>query len=493
MVETQLEIYRFVFMAELLVSEALFVYKLKRRRLFWLRAILSVMACFLFAYLVPVLAYNAAYISAMFLVFFAFTLLALKVCFAESWYDIFFCGIAAYTVQHLAYEIYNFIYVVSGLGETSGIYSNAHPTLNGYVVVLYGGVYATVYWLMFLFFGDRIRRNYILTLKGGTLLILAVLIIFVDIVLNAVATYRSYENNDITYTTVIFLYNVLCCLLALVTQFGLLSRRNLAEELRIVSEMRSQEQQQYIMSKESIDLINQKCHDIKHQIRRFGENESLSEEAIKEMEEAISIYDTSVKTGNKALDTILSEKKLYCKLNGIRLTCMADGEKLSFISDASIYSLFGNMLDNAIEAVMKLEPEKRTIGLIVKPNNSFLSISCYNYYEHEIKFDKGMPVTSKGDADYHGFGLKSIRTIVEGYGGSISVLTEDNVFTLNILLPLESPKEKTEEKGGKFQTVSRRKLLLIFVPLVCIVLYVSIGLIVVSSINAAAGIAMASL
>lgn len=490
MFETQLAVYKIVFMAELLVSETLFVFRLKRRSYFAFRAALSAALCMLTAFLFPVPVFNAVYTSVMFLVMFLVTVVALKFCFDESWYDVLFCGIAAYTVQHLSYEIYNYTCTVSGLNELfTGIYSDGTPTPpNGYMAILYGGVYATVYWLMYLFFGERIKSHEVLTLKGASLLGLAALIILVDIVLNAVATYRSYEEQDLIYNTVIFLYNILCCLLALVTQFGLLSRRNLERELRFVYELRDQEEQQYYISKDSIDLINRKCHDIKHQIRKFGQNESLSEEVIKDMEETISIYDTSVKTGNKALDTILSEKKLFCKLNDIKFTCMADGSKLDFIKDVSIYSLFGNMLDNAIEAVMGLDAEKRIIGLVVRSENDFLSVSCYNYFDKELKFENGMPVTSKNDRDYHGFGLKSIRTIAEGYGGNVSALAEDNIFTLNILLPYRREKAAAEEKKPREKKsfiISRRKLLLFVVPLVCIVLYVSVGLLIVSNYYAA--------
>ena len=45
---------------------------------------------------------------------------------------------------------------------------------------------------------------------------------------------------------------------------------------------------------------------------------------------------------------------------------MAEGGDLSFMSDADIYSLFGNILDNAVEAVMKVEPERRAVTLSIK-------------------------------------------------------------------------------------------------------------------------------
>lgn len=487
--DTQLDVYKIVFMLELLVSEALFVYKLKRRRYFALRLIGSVCVCFLCAFLFPASFFNAAYMSVMFLLLFSVTVFGAKFCFDESWYDIIFCCTAAYTVQHIAYEVYNFTVTISGISGMSsgGLYGDEQPqAVNGYQVVIYVGIYGTVYWLFYFLFGDKLRIRGERALRGVALLLLAVMIILVDIVLNAIVSYHSAYSQDYVYYTVVFIYNLLSCLLALTVQFGLLSRRKLERELRIIYELRDREKQQFEVSQESMDLINRKCHDIKHQIRSFGKSKFMSDEDIKEMEEAISIYDTSVKTGNKALDVILSEKRLQCKMNDINLTCMADGEKLNFIKDSSIYALFGNMLDNAIEAVMKLDKERRIIGLIVRRDNDILTVSCYNYYSGKLTFDGDLPVTSKGDKQYHGYGMKSVKTIAEGYGGSVSVVTDDDIFTLNIMFPVQScaeqKAEKTVEKHkNRVLTVPKKKALKFFIPLFLIMAYVGFGLLIVSN------------
>lgn len=489
MFDTAIDVYKFIFMSEIIVSEAMFVYRFKRRKYFLLRLLAALVFCYLctFLYLVPV--YNAVYSSVMFLVLFAITLPSLKFCFDETWYNIFFCGIAAFTVQHLAYELFNYIGTVSGISEIfkNGIYGEESPEgINGYVIILYGGIYGTVYWIMFLLFGDRITSGDKPVFNGGTMLGLAALIVLVDVVLNMLATYRSYVRPDRVYRAIIFIFNVISCIMALFVQFGLLSRYNLKKELLKVYELRDRERQQYAMSQASIDLINRKCHDIKHQIRSLGKRQFLSEDTVKELEEEISIYDTSVKTGNAALDTILSEKKLYCKMNNISLTCMADGRKLDFINDESIYALFGNILDNAIEAVMKLDEEKRVIGLVVKQEKDILSVTCYNYFDSPIEFKDGLPVTSKGDTDYHGYGMRSIKTITEGYGGYLSINAKDNEFTINILFPLTEQKKNDMKTTVKEQEkrqfyVSRRKFLLFTVPPACILTYVSVGLMIVTN------------
>ena len=71
---------------------------------------------------------------------------------------------------------------------------------------------------------------------------------------------------------------------------------------------------------------------------------------------------------------------------------------------------------------------------------SFIIIRFENYYEGEIRFEKGMPVTSKKDTSLHGYGLKSLRYTVRKYRGEVQIDTRDSWFSLRILIPLDMKK-----------------------------------------------------
>ena len=115
---------------------------------------------------------------------------------------------------------------------------------------------------------------------------------------------------------------------------------------------------------------------------------------------------------------------------------MADGNALAFMTDADICALFGNALDNAIEAVMRLPEDRRVVSLTTKQSGKLFSVSLRNFYDGEVRLVNGLPVTTKSDSGYHGFGVKSIKEIAERYGGDVSVVAEDGVFTLNVLFTL---------------------------------------------------------
>lgn len=196
---------------------------------------------------------------------------------------------------------------------------------------------------------------------------------------------------------------------------------------------------QYRSSQESVELINRKYHDLKHQIALLR-SETTEEKAryLDAMEQEIRSYEAQNKTGNEVLDTILTSKSLYCQQHGITLTCVADGAALDFMDTMDLCSLFGNALDNAIESVEKLpDSEQRLIHLVVARQKSFLWIRVENTYDGAFRADGTLPKTTKTDARYHGYGLKSIYDTAEKYGGTAEITTQENRFTLKVLLPVK--------------------------------------------------------
>ncbi len=102
-----------------------------------------------------------------------------------------------------------------------------------------------------------------------------------------------------------------------------------------------------------------------------------------------------------------------------------------------IYSLCGNIIDNAIAAVEKLEPpEKRLVSLIVQRKGSFIYLDAVNFASGaEPSFTDGLPDTTKAEErGFHGYGLKSVRQIARKYHGDVSVSIEDGVFKVSVYM-----------------------------------------------------------
>ena len=211
------------------------------------------------------------------------------------------------------------------------------------------------------------------------------------------------------------------------------------KELESVQNVLQNQYVQYKQSRESIELINYKYHDLKHQIAvlRSEEDPQKREEFLNRIENEIKQYEAQNKTGNKVLDTVLTTKSLYCTKHGITFTCVADGTLLDFMDVMDICSIFGNALDNAIECELKIpEKEKRLIHVTVSKQKNFLILRFENYYEEELKYKEGLLVTTKQEKQYHGYGLKSIRYTVNKYDGAVTIEAKDNWFELKILIPI---------------------------------------------------------
>lgn len=186
---------------------------------------------------------------------------------------------------------------------------------------------------------------------------------------------------------------------------------------------------------ENIESINRKCHNLKHQIMMLKEAGQGTEfqQVLSSLERDILIYDSNINTGNKSIDIIIKEKSLLCDSNNIDFTYIIDGAKLSFMHKADLYSLFGNALDNAIEAAKQTEPDKRVIILRVSGKDGICKILIENSCINAPEIIDGLPQTTKADKANHGFGVKSIKMIVEKYNGEIDFAIENDRFSLMIL------------------------------------------------------------
>ena len=441
---TQLEFYKsYQFVFELIIAELLFCVKLDRRSYFYLRLPSALALIVLLSRFFPVpdaLAQNALYISFMFFSIFVYTVLASKFLFKEDWLKIVFCMLAGYTVQHTAYEIYNLLMNVMGVNANSpmGSYGSGEFTFfeNPFAAAMFIVIYTVIYFLAAVLFSRKIEGREKLKITNTYIFVLAVLLFVIDIIINAVVIYYIAADGNVLYLSIVGVYNIICCIVVLFLMFEVATRRKLQDELLAVKLLRQREKDQYRITKTNIELINMKCHDLKHQIHNIGANGTLNEQSVKEIENLIQIYDSALHTGNAALDVIFMEKLLRCNRDGVRLSCIADGEKLGFMSEHDIYSLFGNLIDNAIEAVLPLEESKRVISLSVRAVGNLLSVNLHNFFNSKIKFENGLPVTTKPDKSYHGYGMKSVEYICSRYGGDLSINTENNVFNINILFPI---------------------------------------------------------
>ena len=429
--------YKLVFTAELVIAEALATYSLKKKANFMLRVTACLLGIFIAAFLFPIFYYNALYSSFMFIVLFGITLAGLKICYDVPFTHIFFCAVIAYTTQHIAYETFKYCIEILNLGTVVAVYDEVGEfQFNWFMLLAYGLSYSITYWVVWAFAEYRIRVEKDLHLKNISLLFLSAVIVLVDVMLSALLVYEVHDSFSSVTKTVLYLYSIISCAICLVMQILMLERQHAEKELREIQTMWRQNKKMFELSRENVEIINAKCHDLKNQIRLLRKSDEIvKQSALKEIENAVDFYDSSVKTGNEAFDLVIAEKSLYCSQHDIKLTCIADGSALDGIPIVDLYSLLENAVQNAIEAVSKYDDvEKRLIRVKIVRKNQLVSIHIENYFDGQVKFIDGLPSTSKADKHYHGYGMRSMRLIAEKYGGGLNVAVQNDLFSLDIVI-----------------------------------------------------------
>ncbi len=231
----------------------------------------------------------------------------------------------------------------------------------------------------------------------------------------------------------------LCGFVLLYAQQEQARRLEAHHELASINAQLESQHQEYLASKENIESLGRLAHDLKHQIAALRAEVDPEHVAagFEQLEASVAEYSAQQHSGNPVLDVILTTKTRTCAEHGITFTAVADGKLLSGMSSMDIASLFGNALDNAIEATRKLpDPQQRLIRLALYEQGRFTMIRVENYYDSTLRKDTaGNLRTTKRDASRHGFGVKSIRHIATQYGGEVTIRTEDHWFTLTVLIP----------------------------------------------------------
>lgn len=336
----------------------------------------------------------------------------------------------AYATQHLAYALGT---ILCTMLEISGYWSNfVHALVFAGIAVL---CYNTV--VLRISREGRYRTGY-----NDTVVSLVLLLVFAFLLNALTEQYYQPQNPDSRYMFIICkFFAIICCGYVLWIQTSIFEKMHVKNELLMQRQIWQLQRDQYELSKANIDLINQKCHDLKHQVHalRHISDDGYRKRVLEDIESSVMIYDSMAKTGNAVLDTIITERSLNCQKYGIEWTCMADASGLDFIDTIDLYTIMGNILDNAIECVRNLEdPDRRVISLNVQTREGIIIIRASNYYEQEIEMKEGFPQTNKPDKDYHGFGTKSISKTIEKYGGSVSYNTDNHIFTVCMIIPCAS-------------------------------------------------------
>lgn len=166
-----------------------------------------------------------------------------------------------------------------------------------------------------------------------------------------------------------------------------------------------------------------------------GKETDLAVNYISDMKESMQNGGKQIiETGNPIIDAVLSEKIHTAREQGISVKdeiFISKGIQLDSL-DGCI--LFGNIMDNAIEACAKIPPEEeRTIRIKMTSKADMLICRFTNTVNREILIDKNLK-TTKDNAEMHGIGITNIKKSAEKYGGTVSFVAKEGEFEVSFVL-----------------------------------------------------------
>lgn len=420
---------------QLLISEGIFLIDVPKRRHFIPRLIFCVVLQIALGALwesaLSVLHFRSLFqYVLLYLGYALFTVIPILGSFDIGIQQLVFILAGGYATEHMTFALSRI--VLHLIDVRYQLYGNLpHLLFTRYVIYLLGA--AVIYLLII---RTKKREN---TLRDGDFRI-AVLGFVIMVFAIGFSVYWSYPQKymgtgigDIICPA----YSFLCCALVLLMEYYVLRENSMRQEQEMMEQLLQISTAQQKSSKEAIDIINMKCHDLKHQIKALAkiEDDKSRTEYLTEIRDAVSIYDATYHTGCSALDYVLREKTLLFNERGIEFSCMVEGKMISYMTSADVYALMGNALDNALERVQKEKTGEQIISFQIKHHNDMALIHLENRCSSTLKFENGIPVTDKADKARHGFGVKSMRYIVEKYHGELVMSVGNGKFNLDILLP----------------------------------------------------------
>ena len=433
--KTLLSLFEMVlFTTEMLALAFFACIRMPKRKLFILRFVMSVAVSWLVTYYSPKLivhimpfgvnpAVDVTRAVVNCFVQFALVVATMKICWDLTWKESLFIGSFCYFIQHTAYCLNAAIHTGTSLAAFNEITASVLRFLRLFV---FDGIVFGIAWLIFWRKADKdvLKKLYMPQIMPMLAVILVVCIIFNNIEMPAGGM------------VVFHLTDMVCNIVCMCCQYTVMIISVLRSDKQKMKELLEQNARQYCISKQNIELINIKCHDLRHQFRNMQNEGNMSKQSLSEIKRIIDQYDCVLHVGNPVLDVILTEKSMMCKEHGIEFTCLADGANLPKMDECDVYSLFGNAIDNAIEAAKtQCAADKKFISVNMSKTNKLYFIQIQNYTGNKVSFVNGMPVTSKPDTLNHGFGTKSIKMIAEKYGGEVTFGQSGEIFKTNIILP----------------------------------------------------------
>lgn len=362
---------------------------------------------------------------------FLFAIAILKICYKDTIYQIITAAeiwiiVASTLMETIAYSFGFFLYGSNQLVTVDG---QAFTRWEIYIIALAARplILGIAYVALKNFrYKIQIKDSIILTLVFMFAFVISMLAVFNVVNLERAADLMLYISSGVLATMffIIFMYSK-----------NLLYLREQEQRDKVQIAQLQQQYAYYQDKQKDEERIRSIYHDMKNHLLVLEGAQATDEtrKMAQELRAQIADYENYIHTGNSFLDIIIRDKAEKAREKHIDFSAFIDFSGVDFIEPLDISTLFGNGIDNAIEASEKLPEEQRVILIKAGQVQNFVSILIENNCVGEPAADGR---TAKTDKFLHGFGIANMQKAAEKYGGTCTTTQENGKFTLKILLPV---------------------------------------------------------
>ena len=366
------------------------------------------------------------------LLIFIFVVAILKICYKDTIYQI----ITAVEMWVMAASIlmesisYSFGHLLYGSNQLVMVEGQAFTRWEIYVIGLVTRLVLIAVFYMFLK-----KFKYKIQLKDSIILTSVFLVAF------AIEVFTIFNVLNLERTADLTLYissGVLAAIFMIIFMYVKNTLHFREQEQRDKVQI-AQLQQQYAYYQDKLkdeERIRSIYHDMKNHLLVMEGSQGTDEtrKMAQELRSQIVDYENYIHTGNDFLNVIIRDKAEKARAKHIDFSAFIDFSGIDFIEPLDISTLFGNGIDNAIEASEKLSEEQRVILIKAGKVQNFISILIENNCIDGEYVDGH---TTKSDDFLHGFGISNMKKVAEKYDGTCTTMQENGKFTLKVLLPFQ--------------------------------------------------------
>lgn len=271
-------------------------------------------------------------------------------------------------------------------------------------------------------------------------------IVFVPVATIYIFLFTSmlFNQSNENHLWLILLNNIIILLINLLVfyMYSKISKLVTVEgEKNLISQQNKYFEAQLFLMQDSQELTKSIRHDMRNHLtsiksliesKKYQEADNYIESTIGQLQKKAEIS----QTGNFLLDSLINYKLYNIKKWNIQLQYTPVIPKDLPIDGFDLTAILGNLLDNALEALEKINGKEKKLTINLSYEKGCFLIKIQNSCNGDLQIEDGLPVTQKSNSHYHGIGLKNVQALVSKYHGSLDISCNNGIFSVAIMLYL---------------------------------------------------------